>query len=264
LFPVLLRLGPLTLHSYPTLVNLGLIVGAVLFATRAWRRGLPGRISVDMLLGTGLGALLLGRAGYVAVHWDYYVEHQHLAEALRLWRGGLLWQAALLGAIAGAAVVCVVRRVSFLRMLDFLAPCGAVVALFAWLACFTAGCAWGVETYPGQGLLWSLTMDLPDLYGVRRPRVAAQPIGAVWSAFTLGTVLLFRNLPRKDGLLFGTWLLLQSLGHLGLSFLRADPTLFLAGWRVDQLAHAVLALAGGLLLGIRSAALRRQRQPQLR
>lgn len=254
LFPVLLHLGPLTLPSYPCLLNLGWVLGATIFIVLGRRRSLQSRTLVDLLLAAAVGGLILGRAGYVAVHWDYYVDHHHLREALRLWRGGLLWQGALMGAIGGAAGVCAVRAVRLLPMLDLLTPSGAVLGAFAWLACLAVGSAWGIETYPGQPLLWLLSLDLPDLYGIRQPRVAVQLIGAVWSAVTLGVVLLLRTRLRRDSSLFAMWLILQGVGALGLGFLRGDPMPLVAGWRLGQLANGVLSIVGALLLGARQIA----------
>lgn len=248
MFPILVRLGPLTLYGFPTLLNLGLVAGAFFSVILGHRRGLQIRSLVDLVLAAGVGGLLLGRAGYVVLHWDYYVQHHHLDEAFRFWRGGLQWQVALLGALGTLALLSAVRRLRFRRALDLLAPGGAVVALFGWLACLSVGGAWGVETYPGQGLLWSLSMDLPDLYGIRQPRVPVQLLGVAWSAVTLGVVTLLQTHRRTDGTLFYAWLLLHGVGVLGLGFLRADPVPVVSGWRVDQLANGALTAAGALLL----------------
>jgi prolipoprotein diacylglyceryltransferase len=133
-------------------------------------------------------------------------------------------------------------------LLDVLTPGAASLATFAWLGCHTAGCAWGIETYPGQGLLWTLSLDLPDLYGIREPRVAVQLLGAGWSLALLITVLALQRASRRHGVVFSLWLTLHSLGSLGLGFLRADELLSVAGWRVDQLANLGLAIVGTALL----------------
>jgi len=228
---------------------------------RGQRRGLETRTGLDILLVAGVGALLLGRAGYVGIQHDYYIEHQHAVEALRVWRGGLLWDTALVGAVAGSALVCAFRDVGLLRVLDLLAPAGALLAVSAWLACLAVGCAWGIETSPGQGLLWSLSMDLPDLYGIRQPRVAVQLLGTAWSASVLGLLLLVHGRVRKHGVLFCIWLLLHGLGTLVLGFLRGDPVPMVAGWRVDQLADGALAAASAILLAVRMTPWGSQRRP---
>jgi phosphatidylglycerol:prolipoprotein diacylglycerol transferase len=213
------------------------------------RRPIPAGAVVDVMLAAALGGLVLARAAYVGAHWAYYGDH--LRRALQPWDGGLLWQGALLGGIAGAAAACAMRDLPLLRLLDLLAPGAACLAIFAWLACFMAGCAWGIETYPVQGLLWAVSLDLPNLYGIREPRVAVQLLGAGWSAAVFALVLGLKHRLKRNGTAFGLWLALHSLGSLALGFVRADEMPSLVGWRIDQLANAILSTVGtALLLGL--------------
>ncbi len=242
----MLHLGPLVIHSYSALVNLGLLLGAVLALLGARRREIDVRPVVDAALAAALGGLVLARAAYVGVHWAYYADHP--SHALQLWRGGLLWQGALLGGVAGAAAACALRGLRLPVLLDVLTPGAASVAVFGWLACFRVGCAWGIETYPGQGLLWALSLDLPDLYGIREPRVPVQLLGAGWSAILLGIILALRRRFRRAGVVFSLWLTLHSAGSLGLGFVRADELPSVAGWRVDQWANLALSAVGVALM----------------
>lgn len=257
--PVLLHWGPVVIHSYPALVNLGLLLGAVLVFLGARRRDMDGRTVVDASLAAALGGLLLARAGYVGIHWSYYADH--LQQAVQPWDGGLLWQGALLGGLIGAATVGTLRGTSVARLLDLLTPAAASLAMFAWLACFMVGCAWGVETYPGEGLLWALSLDLPDLYGIREPRVAVQLLGAGWSLVLLMATLVLQRRPWRDGALFSAWLTLHSLGSLGLGFLRADEMVSVIGWRIDQLVNLTLAGIGVAVLSAQAISWRRTREP---
>ncbi|MFW6115817.1 MAG: prolipoprotein diacylglyceryl transferase family protein, partial [Chloroflexota bacterium] len=231
-------------------VHLGLVVGGVLVILETRRRRMPGLLVLDAALAAGAASILLGRATYVAMNWDYYGDY--IVEAVQPWEGGLAWQGALVGGVIGAAAVSRLRRAPVGRVLDVLTPGAAAVATFGWLACHQAGCAWGIETYPGQGLLWALSLDLPDLYGIREPRVAVQLLGAGWSALLLGGVAIAGRSVRKDGAVFALWLLLlQSLGSFGLGFLRGDPVPTIMDWRIDQLMNLLLA-SGGLVIGLAS------------
>lgn len=197
---------------------------------------------VDTALTAGTGGLLLARAVYVAFHWAYYQDH--IREAMRPWGGGLAWQGALIGGLIGAGIAATLQRMSLPVVLDVLTPGAASLASFAWLACHTAGCAYGIETYPGDGLLWTLSRDLPNLYGIREPRVAVQLLGAAYSLLPLGGVLLAGRNPGHSGVVFAGWLTLHSLGTFGLGLLRADEMPLIAGWRVDQVANLSLSAAG--------------------
>jgi phosphatidylglycerol:prolipoprotein diacylglycerol transferase len=197
---------------------------------------------VDTSLATGLGSLVLGRATYVGFHWAYHQDH--LRQALRFWDGGLAWQGALIGGVIGTAVMGAARRIRVPVALDVLTLGAAALATCAWLACQPVGCAYGIETYPGDGLLWTLSRDLPNLYGIREPRVAVQLLGATWSAILLGGALVAERHLRWRGTAFALWVALQSLGAFGLGFLRADQVATVAGWRVDQVLNLLLTVGG--------------------
>jgi phosphatidylglycerol:prolipoprotein diacylglycerol transferase len=143
---------------------------------------------------------------------------------------------------------CVLRRIALRQMLDVLTPGAALLAGCAWLGCLLNGCAYGIETYPGQGLLWALSLELPDLYGIWAPRVAVQLLGAGWGGVALAAVILAGRRPRFEGLVFPLWLALYTAGSFGLGFLRADEVGLVAGWRADQVADLALAVLGAVML----------------
>lgn len=250
MYPVLFRLGPFTVTGYAALVDVGLLSGAVIACLEARRRGLsPARV-LDAALAAALGGLAGGRTAYVAAHWAYYGDH--VRRALRPWDGGLAWHGGLAGGLVAVLIYCAARRTSLRTMLDVLTPGAAVLAICAWLGCLLNGCAYGLETYPGQGLLRTLSLDLPDLYGIQAPRVAVQLLGAGWSAVALAAVVIAGRRTRLEGLAFSLWLALYSVGSFGLGFLRANEAALVAGWRASQVADLVLAVTGAaaLLVGV--------------
>lgn len=246
---MLMQFGRLGLPDYTALVRLGVLVGGMLVSLEIRRRRMPWLPMVDAALAAGAAGILLGRATYVATNWAYYADR--IAEALRPWEGGLAWQGALIGGVVGAATGSRLRRLPVSEVLDVLTPGAAALAAFGWLACHRAGCAWGIETYPGQGLLWRLSLDLPDLYGIREPRVAVQLLGAGWSALLLGGVVIAGRWLRKNGTVFALWVVFQSLGSFGLGFLRGDQVPMMMDWRFDQLMNLLL-VSGGMMIGVAS------------
>lgn len=248
MYPVLFHLGSFTVTSYTALLDIGLLCGAVMVYLAARRRELDPVSVLDAALVAALGGLIGARAVYVAANWAYYGNH--VRQALRLWDGGLAWHGALVGALVAVLVACAVRRTSSRLALDVLTPGAAVLAVWAWLGCLLAGCAYGLDIYPGQGLLWTLSLELPDLYGLWAPRVAVQLLGAGWGAVALAAVVVAGRDARFEGLVFPLWLTLYAVGSCGLGFVRADQVPLVAGWRADQVADLALTLIGAAMFTV--------------
>ncbi len=248
MYPVLFRLGSLTVTGYAGLIDVGLLAGAAIAWLAARRRGLNLARVLDAALAAAVGGLVGGRAAYVAAKWAYYQDH--VRRALRPWNGGLSWHGALAGGLVAVLIYCAIRRISLRSMLDVLAPGAAILAACAWLGCLMNGCACGIETYPGQEVLWALSLELPDLYGIRAPRVAVQLLGAGWSAVTLAALVFAGRRPRCEGLAFPLWVALYDVGAFGLGFVRADEVAMVAGWRADQVADLALAMTGAVTLAV--------------
>lgn len=246
--------------GYTALVDIGLLSGVVVAYLQARRRGLSAAWVLDAALTAALGGLIGARVVYVAAHWAYYSDY--LRRALRPWGGGLAWHGGLIGGLVAVLAYCASQRghlalpgapsqrTSLRQTLDALTPGAAVLAVCGWLGCLLSGCAYGLETYPGQGLRWALSLELPDLYGIRAPRVAVQLLGSGWSAVVLAAVAIAGRRAQFAGLVFPLWLALYSTGSFGLGFVRADETLLVAGWRAGQVADLVLAMTGAATLTV--------------
>ncbi|MBN1813708.1 MAG: prolipoprotein diacylglyceryl transferase [Anaerolineae bacterium] len=242
----LLCIGPLTVASYSVLLGVGLLGGAALAYWIARCRRLNAAHAMDAALSAAIGGMIGARALYVFVNWAYYGDH--LGQAFDLWGGGHFWHGGLVGGLAAVLIYAAARRVSPWPLLDALAPGAAFFAICAWLGCLLDKCAYGVETYPGLGFLWALSLELPDIYGVWTPRVAVQLMGAIWGTIVLVVTILAGRNPRFEGFVFPLWLTLYCAGSFGLVFLRVDVVPMAPGWRLIQAADLALFATGAMLL----------------
>jgi len=235
------------MNRYAVLVGLGAALGLwqviqtapPALAARRARQGLA------LLLGGLLGA----RLGYVLLHFAYY--RQHLLEAPQLWLGGLYWPGALAGALLALPVIARASGERLVVLADGLTPLLPPFTILVWLACWTAGCAYGIHT---QGAWWGL--PAADETGVVARRLPLQVLAALTLALMYGALEL--RLPPAPAILAGEkacLTLLALMTHTFLfSLLRADPTLRWLGLRADSwaaLAFALPALAGWIILRLR-------------
>jgi phosphatidylglycerol:prolipoprotein diacylglycerol transferase len=241
-FPTPLQLGPLRLPTYATLLSLGLVGGVLCSAWQGARRGLGSTRPFDAALLGASGALVGARTAYVAVNWAYYREH--LSEVPRLWAGGLAWQGGLVMGLLLVALYAARWRLPLGTLLDALALGLAWFILCVWLGSGAASDVYGRETFTTDGLLWTLSADLPDLYGLRAPRINVPLLGAAWSGLAFIALWSLRRHLRATGSLFLTCLALTGLGGLVLVPLQANPAPYLFRVRLDWWFNLLLAIGG--------------------
>jgi phosphatidylglycerol:prolipoprotein diacylglycerol transferase len=223
---------------YAIIVGIGAAAGLAWVARRAPHPEATAWVAAGMWV--LLGALVGGRAAFVAANWLYF--HTHLLEAPQIWLGGLFWPGALVGALFVLALLRLTHRLPASYLAEGFLPLALLVVIAGWLGCWQAGCAYG-QAAPSAW--WAL--PAPDEWGEWARRVPLQPAGAVLTLGWFGLVEVACARLRRPGLaaslaLFGLGAIL-----LGLSFLRADPLPVLRGWKLDtwaSLGTLVLAIFG--------------------
>jgi prolipoprotein diacylglyceryltransferase len=246
--------GPLTFQTYTLLVGLGVVVSILLALWQLRTVEKPGAVVDCLLVGLIVG-LLLARLGHVALHWDYFRDHQ--SEIAQLRAGGLNWHGAVVGGLIGITLMAEARRVTYLSLLRSLAPALPLLVFFGWWGCGAARCAYGAEVanlaYYPSWLVW----EGPDIYNLFVPRYRLQALGMGLAVILLAGWFLLRVLNRTQSQSdSGFWLLLMllALGMFLLGFLRGDVVSIIRGLRADQWLDAAvfsLGLAGVLYRAFR-------------
>jgi phosphatidylglycerol:prolipoprotein diacylglycerol transferase len=250
MYPILFRIGSLTIYSY----SVALALATAMATWLTYRRCASCRPGPHVALDGGfwalLGGIVGGRAGYVLINWAYYSEH--LQQALDLTAGGLLWHGAILGG-GGSVVLWYLissRRASlsdWRDLADAAAPPLALGAAIGWIGCLLGGIGYGSPAAGyGPPLSW-LAAYLPDIYGVERVRFVTQGMMAGWSLLLAGGLWLTGR-KRPPGTMFCLYLLLYAAADFAVTFLRGDGTWRIGLW-CSQWAAAIemgIAVAIGL------------------
>lgn len=109
-------LGPLTIHLYGLVIAVGLLLAALYANRRSKEFGLKEDTILDGVLWVTPFAIVCARLYYVIFSWEAYAVNP--IKILYIWEGGLAIYGGVLGAIAGIAIFCQVRKVKMLAVLD--------------------------------------------------------------------------------------------------------------------------------------------------
>lgn len=154
--PIALQLGPVAIHWYG-LTYLAAFGMFLWLGTRRLRhppfKDLQGdaawsRRDVEDLLFQGvLGVIIGGRLGYCLFYKPaYYLSHP--LEVFAVWQGGMSFHGGLLGVIVALVWFAVMRKRSWLQVVDFVAPCVPLGLAAGRVGNFINGELWGRFSSP--------------------------------------------------------------------------------------------------------------------
>ncbi|MFN4293839.1 MAG: prolipoprotein diacylglyceryl transferase family protein [Thermoflexales bacterium] len=234
--PQFISVGPFALNLYTALI------AAAALATSAWalRQTRDGRVVVGILV-VALSALTFGRAGYVALHWEYFRERtDEMLSLAGLSEHGAVWG----GAIGLLLALRAARFAPPALVRQWLPPALSLVGIAASVGCIPNGCAYGREVFwqtDGEhSLAWLLRADWPDAYSMSNPRWPTQAFMASWLAAAGVSWAVWTGL-RASGRgcrsvlpAVGFAILCFAAGDFLLQFLRGDLAQMWAGLRIYQ------------------------------
>ncbi len=148
MFPKILELGPVTLHSYGLLLALAFLVATALLANLAERDGVPRGKAWDLGFVVIVSALVGAKLLMVATNWHYYADQPSRFLSLEFWQAGGAFFGGLIGATLGSAWF--IRRdptLRFWKVADAAAPAIALGQAVGRIGCFAAGCDYGRPTH---------------------------------------------------------------------------------------------------------------------
>lgn len=105
-----------TIHWYGAIIAFGFLLASLLGGRIAYTWKMSLDKMVDVLIYGTVFAVVGARLYYVFSKWDYYCNH--LAEIPQIWEGGLAIYGGIIAGVFGAFLVCKVRKLNFLNLLD--------------------------------------------------------------------------------------------------------------------------------------------------
>jgi len=221
MFPILIRIGPLTIHTYGFLVALGVGLGLWFLYVQARKQGLEAGRIVDagfyIILISLLGAKLVMLIG----NFSYYTEYP--GELLSLARSGGVFQGGLAFGVVFAIWYFHRRRIPTWKVADLAGPALALGHGFGRIGCFMAGCCYGRECASPVGVTFE-SQYAHDLTGIPLGK-ALYPVQLFEAGLNfVNFLILFLILRRRrfDGQVFSLYILNYSLIRFLSEYFRGD------------------------------------------
>jgi phosphatidylglycerol:prolipoprotein diacylglycerol transferase len=244
--PVALQLGPVAVHWYGLMYLLAFLAFYLLGRWRVRQThygrstGLGPSDVEDLLFYGVVGVILGGRLGYAL----FYKPQHYLAHPLEIfavWEGGMAFHGGLIGVLLACAYFARRKGLSFLQLMDFVAPLVPAGLAFGRLGNFINGELWGRAT----DLPWAMVFPQSGTALARHPSQLYQFAGEGLLLFAL--LWLYSAKPRALGRVSGLFLIGYGILRFAVEFAR-EPDAFLGllagGLSMGQLLSLPMVLAG--------------------
>lgn len=241
--PEILRIGPITLHTYGLMLALAFLAGLLITLSEAKRTSQNPDFYGSLFLGLLLSAVLGSRIAFVAFFWEDFKDSP--LSALNLTSGGLMYFGGLVFGLAFLILYAKAKRAPLLRVLDTIAPGLALGYAIARIGCLGAGCCYGRPTDGPLGIVFTDPKCLVPIYLRGVPLYPTQTLELLNGLVCFGALWASRTRIQKEGILAALFLILFGLFRFAIEFLRGDVRGgFLMGMSESQLASLIQALIG--------------------
>ncbi|KPJ68453.1 hypothetical protein AMJ44_06465 [candidate division WOR-1 bacterium DG_54_3] len=243
MYPILFKIGPLSIHAYGFMIALAFLAGILLALYYAKKEGIRGEVILDLAIYIIIAGIVGARLLYVAAQWDLYKDD--LLEIIMVQKGGLIFLGGFILAMLVTVWYAKAKGIPLLKLLDVLGPGTTLGYAIARVGCFLNGCCFGLPTK----VPWGVVFPPGALAHSYFPGESIHPTQLYSSASMLLVfiivVMLYRH-KRFDGYIFFWWIILYSIYRFLVEFLRFSPIHWLgltpSQWMVLPLA--ALAIFG--------------------
>lgn len=255
MYPVLFKIGPITIYSFGAFMALAALTAGWVVSLELKRHRYDPELASTLVIAAAVGGLLGARLLFIFEDWHQFVRSPLdfiLSGAGFTWYGGLFG-----GAVA---VSWLVRRkgIPWLQAADISAPALALAYGVGRLGCHVAGDGdWGTVTSVPWGVAYTNAIIgwVDPATGIPYPpgvRVHPTPIYEfIQSLIVFGVLWSVRGKRPPSGTIFWPYLILAGLMRFSVEFWRVNPVLFFGLSEAQWISLVLIAGGAVMLLGRR-------------
>lgn len=225
MYPLLLKLGPISIHTYGLMVALGFFAALSVVRELAPASGLDPERSADTAFWLLVVGFIGARALFVITRFEDFAPDP--LSVFKIWEGGLVFFGGPLVAIPWSIWWFKRNKISFWKSIDIYLPALTIAHAMGRLGCLAAGCCYGRPTDLPWGIHLHSELVEPSFRGVSLHPVQLYESAAL-IVFFLGLLVLHKR--RKFD------------GQVGVTYLLAYPFIrsFIETFRGDSVRGFVI------------------------
>lgn len=219
--PILIKIGPITIHTYGFLLALGVLAAIILIQILGKKENLNKEILINLIFYTFLIGLLGAKLFLFITEMKFYLQNpgeiKNLITSAGVFYGGLICGALF------AAWYIKKHKLVFRQLADIMSPAVALAHFFGRMGCFSAGCCWG-RSAEGCAIAVQFT-DSRATTGVplHTPLYPTQLIEAILNLLNFILLFILYKKRKFTGQIFAVYIFNYSLIRFFLEYFRGDP-----------------------------------------
>ena len=141
MYPILVKIGPITIHTYGFLLAVGVLVAIIMIQILGKKENIDKETLTNFLFYTFLVALLGAKLFLFVTEIDFYLKNPAEIKNL-LTSAGVFYGGLICGGLFAAWYIRK-HKLVFRQITDIIVPAVALGHFFGRMGCFFAGCCWG-------------------------------------------------------------------------------------------------------------------------
>ena len=260
MIPVLFSIGPVSISSYYFMGMLGLIGGFIFNYWETKRRGLDVRLSINGAVWTSIMGYIGARAMHIVFDGFLEIYVQKPLAMFAFWKGGLAFYGTIIFGLPTVVLYFTMHRAPILKYLDNYGYGIAFGVAMGRMGCYLNGCCFGDITsssFSSQFIKYGLSAKnqfardiILNLKDLPFPVFPAQLISFTVNMLIFLFLWIFvRKRYKKDGTVFGLWLVMYGTFRFIIEMFRADDRgLFFNNLLSSSQIIAVITIVIGALM----------------
>lgn len=221
MFPILVKIGPLTIHTYGFMMAVGVALGLWFIYVQAKRAGMDANRVMDAAFYTIIVSLIGAKLILFISNISYYFNYPK--ELFSLARSGGVFQGGLTFGTIFALWYFRRKKIPTWQTADLVGPALALGHGFGRIGCFSAGCCYGSECAAPWAVIFK-SRYAADLTGVHldTPLHPVQLYEAILNFINFGILFFILKKKKFDGQVFSFYIINYSIIRFFTEYFRGD------------------------------------------